>query len=65
VSPGIVDTAMSRAQPEERRAMAISRTMLKRAARPEEVAAAILWLVETRPHYMSGADLNVSNGLTW
>ncbi|WP_437976690.1 SDR family oxidoreductase [Sorangium sp. So ce295] len=65
VSPGIVDTAMSRAQPEERREMAISRTMLKRAARPEEVAAAILWLVETRPHYMSGADLNVSNGLTW
>lgn len=65
VSPGIVDTPMSRAQPEERRAMHVARTMLKRAAEPEEVARVIAWLVESRPHYMSGVDFNVSNGIAW
>lgn len=65
VSPGVVDTPMSAAQGDRRRGEAVARTMLKRAADPEEVAATIAWLVETRPIYMSGADFNMSNGIAW
>lgn len=65
VSPGVVDTAMSRAQGEQRRSAQVARTMLKRAAKPEEIADVIVWLLESRPHYMSGADVNISNGIAW
>jgi NAD(P)-dependent dehydrogenase (short-subunit alcohol dehydrogenase family) len=65
VSPGVVDTAMSRAQGEQRRSAQVARTMLKRAAKPEEIAEVIVWLLESRPHYMSGADVNISNGIAW
>ena len=56
---------MSNSQPAERREAHVSRTLLKRAAEPAEVATLIVWLVETRPQYMSGSDFNVSNGLVW
>jgi NAD(P)-dependent dehydrogenase (short-subunit alcohol dehydrogenase family) len=65
VSPGVVDTPMSRSQGEERFSTHLARTMLGRAARPEEVANVIAWLLESRPHYMSGADVNISNGIAW
>jgi len=65
VSPGIVDTQMSQAQSRERRAAHIDKTMLKRAALPEEIAEGIGWLVAEAPHYLSGSDLNMSNGIAW
>lgn len=65
ISPGVVDTPMSQNQGVERRDAHIARTMLKRAAMPTEIAPLIAWLLETNPHYMSGADFNISNGLYW
>jgi NAD(P)-dependent dehydrogenase (short-subunit alcohol dehydrogenase family) len=65
VSPGVVDTAMSQAQGDERRSSHVARTMLRRAAEPEEVSNVIEWLLESPTLYMSGADFNVSNGLVW
>lgn len=65
VSPGLIDTAMSSVQGDERKSAHLARTMLKRAGRPEEVARVIAWLVDERPHYMSGADMNISNGIAW
>lgn len=65
VSPGVVDTAMSFAQGEERRDEHVKRTLLGRSAHPEEVAETIRWLLESAPEYMSGGDINISNGIHW
>ena len=65
VSPGVVDTPMSRAQGDTRRDSHLDRTLLRRSAEPEEIANIILWLLESAPAYMSGSDINVSSGLKW
>ncbi|MER9593953.1 SDR family oxidoreductase [Mesorhizobium sp. M0244] len=65
VSPGVVDTPMSLAQGESRRDRHVSRTLLNRMGQPDEVGEIIRWLLESAPDYMSGSDINVSNGIFW
>jgi 3-oxoacyl-[acyl-carrier protein] reductase len=65
VSPGIVDTAMSRAMPSDRFDEHVAATLLGRPASCLEVAEVIFFLITGNTEYLSGSDLEVTNGLTW
>ncbi|MCU0680918.1 MAG: 3-oxoacyl-ACP reductase FabG [Polyangiaceae bacterium] len=62
VTPGWVDTEMTRALPEAARA-GLSALPLGRAATPEEVAAPIVFLASDEASYVTGAVLRVNGGL--
>jgi 3-oxoacyl-[acyl-carrier protein] reductase len=63
VAPGFVDTDMTRALPEERRAEIIAQVPAGRYARPEEVAAAVRFLASDDAAYITGAVIPVDGGL--
>jgi NAD(P)-dependent dehydrogenase (short-subunit alcohol dehydrogenase family) len=66
---GLFDTPMLHAawgtgdHPEEVLAPGAAATMLKRIGRPEEAAAAILWLCSPDASYITGACIDVDGGL--
>jgi NAD(P)-dependent dehydrogenase (short-subunit alcohol dehydrogenase family) len=63
VAPGAVDTDMHAAMGDPGRAQRIGAAVpLGRAARPEEIAAAIAWLFSPDASYTTGAVLRVSGG---
>jgi len=62
VAPGPTHTEMYEQLPQSRKDM-VSRTVYSgRAARPDEVAAAILWLGTASPEYVNGTTLDCNNG---
>lgn len=63
VAPGLIETDMARALPEERRAAMIAHVPLGRLGTAEEVAAAVAFLLGEDAGYVTGAVLNVSGGL--
>jgi len=63
VAPGFVDTDMTRALPEARRAEILGQVPLGRYAAPEEVAAAVTWLGSAAAAYVTGAIIPVDGGL--
>jgi len=63
--PGVVDTEMIRAHGtpvEEVLARNRSRLLLGRLAKPEDIAAVVLFLASARSSYMTGSDLVVDGG---
>jgi NAD(P)-dependent dehydrogenase (short-subunit alcohol dehydrogenase family) len=62
VAPGFIDTAMTASLPEEIKARAIDETALGRAGRPEDVAAAILFLASDMSRHVTGQVLRVDGG---
>lgn len=64
VSPGPTDTPMFDGVTDEMRAAFTDRIPLKRLGRPEEVAAAALFLASDESRYVAGADLVVDGGMT-
>jgi NAD(P)-dependent dehydrogenase (short-subunit alcohol dehydrogenase family) len=64
VAPGIVATPMLRehATLEEAQAIVGARTMLRRVAQPEEVAAAVAFLLSDDASYITGVQLPVDGG---
>jgi 3-oxoacyl-[acyl-carrier protein] reductase len=63
VAPGFVDTDMTRALSDARRAEIIGQVPLGRYASPEEVAATVTWLGSEAAGYITGAVIPVDGGL--
>lgn len=63
VSPGPTGTAMMEALPDEVRASMVALIPLRRLARPEEIAAATLFLLSNESSFVAGAELCVDGGM--
>jgi NAD(P)-dependent dehydrogenase (short-subunit alcohol dehydrogenase family) len=70
ISPGAVETPMfndqypSQDAAAEARKQITSMTPLNRIGRPEEIAAAVLFLASDESSFVAGIDLAVDGGLT-
>lgn len=64
VAPGFIDTDMTAALPAATREQTLQQIPLGRYGRPEEVAAAVLFLSEEENGYITGHTLVVDGGLT-
>lgn len=63
VAPGFIDTDMTRALSEEQRATLLRQIPAGRLGAPEEVAAAVLFLVSPQSGYITGETLHVNGGM--
>jgi len=63
VAPGFVETDMTAALPEERRAELLGQIPLGRYATPDEVAGVVTWLAGDAAAYVTGAVIPVDGGL--
>jgi 3-oxoacyl-[acyl-carrier protein] reductase len=63
VAPGYVDTDMTAAVSEARKAEITANIPLGRQARPEEVASAVRWLASDDAGYVTGAVIPVDGGI--
>lgn len=67
VNPGLIDTQIARdvvSGDEAAYAEAAKKVPIQRAGRPEEIAAAVLWLCSPAASYVVGQALTVDGGLT-
>jgi len=62
VAPGLIETAMATALPEEVRARAVGETVLGHLGTPEDVAAAVAFLVGPSAKHITGTVLSVDGG---
>jgi len=62
VAPGWIETEMTAGLPDAARAKAVEETALGRPGRPEDVAAAILFLVSDMSRHVTGQVLRVDGG---
>lgn len=63
VSPGFVDTDMTRALPEKAREQLLENIPMQRMAQPEDIAAVVGFLASDAAAYMTGDTLHVNGGL--
>ena len=63
VAPGFIGTEMVKAMPEKVQTMMAERAPLQRIGRPEEIAAAYLFLASDEASFVNGAVLSVDGGL--
>ncbi len=59
VSPGVIETEMATPQAQE----FARHAALGRLGGPDEIAAAVSWLVSPEASYVTGSDISVSGGL--
>jgi 3-oxoacyl-[acyl-carrier protein] reductase len=64
VAPGFIDTPMTRSLPEQVRAQAQSEVLLGRLGTPDDIAAAVLFLVSPLAAHITGQTLVVDGGQT-
>ena len=63
VAPGYVETAMTDGLPEAARARLLQGIALGRMGRPEDVAAAVVYLASDEAGWVTGATLHVNGGM--
>lgn len=63
VAPGFIDTDMTRELPEEHRTKLVTQIPLARLGQPEEIAAAVAFLVGESAGYITGSTLHVNGGM--
>jgi 3-oxoacyl-[acyl-carrier protein] reductase len=63
VSPGFVDTDMTKSLPEAQREALLSRVPLGRLGSPEDIAEAVAFLAGPRAAYITGTTLHVNGGM--
>ena len=63
VAPGFIDTDMTRSLAEQQRAALVGQIPLGRLGRPEDVAAAVVFLASPGADYMTGCTLHVNGGM--
>lgn len=63
VAPGFIDTDMTRGLNEEQRAALLVQIPLARLGAPEDVAAAVAFLVSPQASYITGETLHVNGGM--
>ena len=62
VAPGLIETDMVAAMPEQARAQSIAETVVGRLGRPEDVAAAVTFLASPSAQHITGSVLQVDGG---
>ena len=63
VAPGFIDTDMTRALPDEQKALLLQQIPLGRLGLPEEVAAAVGFLASPQAAYITGTTIHVNGGM--
>jgi 3-oxoacyl-[acyl-carrier protein] reductase len=63
VAPGFIDTAMTQALPEAARTALLGQIPLGRLGRPEDIAAAVVFLASPGAAYVTGATIHVNGGM--
>ena len=63
VAPGFISTEMTHGLPEELKQRMIDETPLKRMGKPEDVAAAVKFLVSEEANFITGHVLDVNGGI--
>jgi len=63
VAPGFIDTDMTRALSEEQKSALLAQIPLGRLGRPEDVAAAVVYLASPAAAYVTGTVLHVNGGM--
>jgi 3-oxoacyl-[acyl-carrier protein] reductase len=63
VAPGFIDTDMTRELPQEQRDLLTQQIPLGRLGGPEEIAAAVAFLVSDAAAYITGETLHVNGGM--
>lgn len=63
VAPGFIDTDMTRALPDAAREALVGQIAVGRLGTPEEIAAAVAFLVSPSASYITGTTLHVNGGM--
>jgi 3-oxoacyl-[acyl-carrier protein] reductase len=63
VAPGFITTAMTDKLTEEQKTAILGRVPAGRMGEPEEIAAAVLYLVSPEAAYVTGATLHINGGM--
>lgn len=63
ISPGFIDTDMTRELPEDQRIALISRIPMQRMGSPEDIADSVVFLASNAAGYITGQTLHVNGGM--